>query len=190
MGKMRIYNFLLLFALFCLLFVPILFLQTVKLFSGVCLILFCLLLSFNVEHSITFSIMKVTDQLKWVNDVGLGPVYALFKGLKWLFVCLVILSIIKDVNNQNMMSYMNLLTITHFLINPYCVYVGRNFIYIQGSYVPIEAITSIQQNTMNKGRNTFYTEFIIKVDKKTFTAKFNNRMHTGIDIFTQLSEKR
>lgn len=184
--KTRLYNFIGLVAVFLLLVIPFVIQQTPEFSSLLSIGILYFFIAVYLERSLTFRIVKAMDQLKWVNDIGLSPIYFLIKGLSIATLIVFISSIIfLDTTPTNIFPYLYIIILPLILQNN-SVYIGQNFIYTQNAYICITEITSYERNDVKKGKHINYTEFIICIDKKTYRVKLQSNMRKGIELLHKI----
>lgn len=190
MKKIRIYNFLMVFGLFCLVTITMLLKETTQFTPIAAMVLFCFGCAIYVESSITFSVLKVADELKWMNDLGYGLIYVFMKILGLFMVMMGVISMSMDYSNISMISSAYVWLILPLSARRNWIYLGNNYIYTQNTFFRIKDIDSFTKNVVEQGKHVGDTEFIIEVNHKTYKINFKSNMPQSISAFTYALENR
>lgn len=190
MKKVRISNFFMVFGLLCLVTLPSLLQKTAELTPVMGMILFCCGCALYVESTITFRILKVADEFKWVNDLGGRPLFVLVEILCLIAIINGILSVSIDYNNMNMLAPVYAFLILPLSLRSSCIYLGKHYIYIQNTFFKIKDIDSFTKNVVAEGKHIGETEFILNVNHKTYKVKFKPHLSEGVNAFTSALENR
>lgn len=188
MKKVRISNFFMVFGLLCLVTLSPLLQETAEFIPVMGMILFCFACALYVESTITFRVLKVIDELKWVNDLGVGPAFVFLDILCLFGVIIGIISMLTDYNNMSMITSAYAFLILPLSSRSTCIYLGKHYIYIQNTFFRIKDVDSFTKNVVEQGKHIGETEFVINANHKTYKVKFKPHLSEGVNAFTSALE--
>ena len=187
--RSRVFSFALLLISLSVMTMPLAVKHTSRVTPVLSVLFLCVILAFHLERTLTFRLIKKVDKLEWVNDMGLGPIYLLVKMLTVLMIAFCIGEIWKDFDGFNLFVFAYVLVLPA-LMDANAIYIGEHYIYTQGSYIPIDAITTYETKALKAGKHRQAQVLAIRLNEKCYHIRYRQDTRQGIDtLILRLEQK-
>lgn len=186
--KVRLYNMIILICTFTITVIPLVAKYTSKLIPLLSIICFGFITMYTLERYITFGIVKSLDNLKWINNTGVGPIFILLRILAVLAGATFLGLFLESMENTNILPFLYMM-IQPFIVENARIHVGEQLIYTQGRYIPMKDVTKCEYMQFREGKHIHYTQFKIYIGEKCYIFKIQETLkEEGLIIIERLSK--
>ena len=128
-------------------------------------------MAFAIEYTITFSIMKQYDDMKWMNDVGGGMVFAMQKILMGMMI---VIAWIYMHDNYYTLAQIILGSMTIFITDIEQIYIGDTYVHIQNKFIKIDDIRGFSHREVRRANKLYGNRIELAIETKNDKVYFVN----------------
>ncbi len=120
-------------------------------------------MALTIEYTITFSIMKQYDNMKWMNDAGGGVVFTMVKVLMVMIIALVWIDM--D-DNYYTLAQMIMGSVSIFTLDIEQIYVGEKYVHIRNKFIKIEEIRGFSYREVCRSNKLYGNKIELAIETK------------------------